>query len=113
MSLPDNRAWLDIRSGRQRTMLMPSAPESRTERPLTSSNRTMLAISGLAAIAMCYVFSLVAVVLLAVLLGGELVVLIAAARVGLASRVLPVVRRHASLLSIFLRSFWLKKGKDY
>jgi Zn-dependent protease with chaperone function/tetratricopeptide (TPR) repeat protein len=47
------------------------------------------------------------------MLGVELIAVVAAARVGLASQVTPFIRRHAQLLSIFARSFWLKSGPEY
>jgi Zn-dependent protease with chaperone function/tetratricopeptide (TPR) repeat protein len=94
-------------------MLLHHQGESRTVRPLTGSEKTALALSGFATIALCYAFSIFLILALLVLLLGELVVWVGAARVGATSQINPVIRRHGRLLKIFLRSFWLPTGKEY
>ena len=94
-------------------MLLHEGIESKVEKPLNPAQKAALVLSGLTTIALCYAFSIVAVALLLVLLAGDLVLWLAAARFGMAGYASDVVKRHAGLLSIFLRSFWLRKGKEY
>src|SRR5688572_18960091 len=63
--------------------------------------------------ALCYVYSVVAILLLLLLLGIEMVYLVVAARFGLAGVVTPLIKRHSGLFSVFVRSFWRRKHTDY
>src|SRR5688572_127622 len=83
------------------------------ERPLSGTQKTALAISGIIIAALCYLFSIAAILFLLVLLGFEVIYLIGAARFGLAGVVTPLIRRHIKLLSIFVRSFWRRKYAEY
>jgi Zn-dependent protease with chaperone function/tetratricopeptide (TPR) repeat protein len=85
----------------------------RHERPLSGTRKTALAISGIAIAALCYIYSMIAILLLLLLLGIEMIYLIVAARFGLAGAVTPLIRRHGGLLSLFVRSFWRGKYTDY
>src|SRR4030095_14767853 len=87
--------------------------ESSTARPLDGGEKTALMLTGFSTIALCYAFSILLIVGLLVLLVGELAIWVGAARVGATAQISPIVRRHARLLKIFLRSFWLPKGKEY
>ena len=102
MSSDDNRP----------AMLM-NAPCRKTERPLNGAEKTSLVLSGLLTIGLCYGFSVVAMLLLLLLLAGEFLLALGAARVGASAAITPVLKRHGALLSIFLRSFRLKKGTEY
>jgi hypothetical protein len=55
-----------------------------TERPLNRAEKAALALSGAATILLCYAFSILSILLLLLLLAVELVVLVGAARFGLA-----------------------------
>src|SRR5262245_50987959 len=94
-------------------MLLQDAVKSRVETPLNSGQKAALVLSGAATIGMCYAFSTVAILLLLVLLAGDLVLWVGCARFGMAGYAAAIIKWHSRLLSIFLRSFWLRKGKEY
>jgi hypothetical protein len=94
-------------------MLLHHPIDSRTARPLNAGEKTALAITGFATIALCYAFSILVILALFLLLAGELLIWIGAARVGATRQINPIIRRHARLLKTFLRGFWLPRHKDY
>jgi Zn-dependent protease with chaperone function len=92
---------------------MKKQPDFPTEQPRSGAAKIALLLSASAVILLCYFAYAVAMLLLAVLLAGEFALLVAGARFGLAGFMAKVMRRHAPLLGIFFRSFWLGKGTDY
>ncbi|MCX6955703.1 MAG: M48 family metalloprotease [Verrucomicrobia bacterium] len=92
---------------------MHQSPDHPAERPLGSAAKTVLVLSASAVILLCYVSYVVAMLLLALLLACEAVLLVAGARFGLAGFMGSIMRRHAPLLGILFRSFWLNQGTDY
>ena len=96
-----------------RRMLMHDSGELKAEKPLNSAQKTALIVSGLGTIALCYAFSIFAILTLLVILAGDLVVWLAGARFGLTAHINPVIKRHSRLFSIFVRSFSLPKAKEY
>ena len=88
-----------------------AAPEVRNvARPLGRSAKFFLIVSASATIALCYLFSAVAMLALLVLLLFELLVGIGAARFGMLGVIAPVIERHFGLFKLFARSLWL--GSD-
>src|SRR5262245_22641409 len=98
--------------GMHRTGLQGTS-EALHEQPLNSRRRVALVASGLSMIVLCYAFSAVSIIFLLTLLALELLLLLAAARFGIARLITPLLKRHTPLLWIFLRSFWLRKGAEY
>jgi Zn-dependent protease with chaperone function len=94
-------------------MLLHSPEQPRGERPLSGTERTALALSGLAMTGLCYLFSIASILLLLVVLGAEMIYLLGAARFGASHVVTPLIRRHGRLLSIFVRSFRRRKFAEY
>ena len=94
-------------------MLLQERMESKVEKPLNGAEKTGLVLTGLATIALCYAFSIVAILALLVLLSGELLLWVGAARVGAAGYAAAIIKRHTKLLSIFLRSFWLPQPRTW
>lgn len=80
-----------------------------TARPLTASAKALLIVSACAMIALCYLFSLVAMAVLLVFLVLELVLFVALLRFGMVGIITPVMERHGALLTLFARSLWLRR----
>lgn len=81
-------------------------------RPLGRSAKFLLILAASATIALCYLFSAVAMLALLLLILLELLVGIALARFGMLGVVAPVIERHFGLFKLFARSLWLSKGED-
>src|SRR5262245_300915 len=94
-------------------MLMHDSGDVKAEKPLKSAERTVLIVSGLATIALCYAFSISAILTFLLILAADVVVWLAGARFGLTAHINPVIKRHSQLFSIFVRSFWLPKTREY
>ncbi len=85
-----------------------AAPKVRNvARPLGRSAKFVLIVSASATIALCYLFSAVAMLALLVLILLELLVGIGAARFGMLGVIAPVIERHFGLFKLFARSLWL------
>jgi Zn-dependent protease with chaperone function/tetratricopeptide (TPR) repeat protein len=87
----------------------PTAPGAR---PLNSSAKALLILSACAMIALCYLFSLGAMVVLLLFLAVELLIVVLLLRFGMVSIIAPVIERHGALLTLFARSLWLRKGEQ-
>ncbi|HEY9248148.1 MAG TPA: M48 family metallopeptidase, partial [Rariglobus sp.] len=79
---------------------------------MNASAKALLILSACGMIALCYVFSLVAMTVLVFFLAVELVIVVALLRFGLVGLIAPVIERHGGLLTLFARSLWLRKGKQ-
>jgi Zn-dependent protease with chaperone function/tetratricopeptide (TPR) repeat protein len=90
-----------------------NTPSRKAERPLNGAEKTSLVFSGLLTIALCYGFSMVAIVGLLLILAGELLLFVGAARFGATAAITPLLKRHSALLSTFFRSFRLSKRTEY
>src|SRR5437016_9676097 len=60
-----------------------------------------------------YVFSICCILLLLALTACELGLVLGLARVGLAGVMARVLGDHLALLTVFFRSFWLRKGLEF
>jgi len=98
-----------MHTGQPRSDSSPSSTSLPSARPLTASAKALLILSTCAMIVLCYLFSLVAMVVLAALLTVELLLFIALLRFGMTRIITPVMERHGALLTLFLRSLWLRK----
>lgn len=92
---------------------MTERTHSSVERPLSGGAKTVLVLSALGAIALFYLFSIVSILFLLVLLAVELGLVLVGARFGFAHIMVDVMKRHAPLMGIFVRPFWLGKGTEY
>lgn len=90
----------------------PTEPAAPTARPLNASAKALLIVSACAMIALCYLFSLVAMTVLVLFLAVELVIFVALLRFGMIGIITPVMERHGGLLTLFARSLWLRKGEQ-
>src|SRR5689334_2394852 len=86
--------------------------EVTVEKPLNTSQKAVLSITAFAMIGLCYAFSIVSILLLLFVIAFELIWFLGAARFGLSGHVTPILRRHASILMVFVRSFWLGKHHE-
>ena len=88
---------------------MSTRQDVRPDRPLAKKSLFLLACTAGITISFFYIFALTSLLLLLTLLAFELILALAAARFGMATIVGRCVGRHAAILPIFLRSFWLGK----
>src|SRR6185503_15792683 len=82
------------------------------EKPLASSSKVALFSEAGVAILLCYVFSIVSMLVLFALTVCEFVLVLVLARVGLAGVMARILGDHLAVLSVFCRSFWLRKGLE-
>ncbi len=87
--------------------------ESANEQPLNPPAKAALMCGAGATILLFYLFALVSILFLVLLTAVEFALTIAAARVGLAGVMAQVLRRHLSLLGLFLRSFRVRKQVEF
>src|SRR6185437_5872656 len=83
------------------------------EKPLSGSSRFFLFLGAGGIILLSYPVSSLLPVLLVGLLLCEVMVVVAAARVGLVRLVGGIINSHGALLAVFFRSVWLKKGAEF
>ena len=83
------------------------------ERPLTGGARFLLVAGAGAVMLAFYLFALAAVLLMAVVIGGELVIFVVLARFAAARLMLPTLQKHFALTALLVRSFRLRKGADF
>jgi len=83
------------------------------EKPLSAVAKFRIVLAGSSLVLLFYSFVFVATLLLFLLLACEGILIVAAARFGLAGLVGRMMGRHIGLTSVFLRSFWVRKGTDY
>src|ERR1017187_8529522 len=83
------------------------------ERPLNRSAKFLLILGAGAAMLSFYIFSLCAILFLAGLILGELVLLLALARFGASRLMVPFMEKHISVLGLFVKSFRLRKGVEF
>jgi Zn-dependent protease with chaperone function len=83
------------------------------EKPLNRGAKLLLVLGAGAAVLSFYVFSLLAILLLAALIAAELALFVVLARFA-ASRVMaPFMRRHINVLALFIKSFRVQKGVEF
>ena len=82
------------------------------DRPLTGFAKLALFCAAGATILLSYLFFSISVLCMLLILGVEMVILIALARFGLVRLIGGVVTAHANLLKVMLRSVWLRKGVE-
>jgi tetratricopeptide (TPR) repeat protein len=87
--------------------------QTSVEKPLKGPAKLALAGAAGGTILVFYLFALGSVLLLLALLGVELVVVLAAARFGLAGTMVRLMNQHLAPLPIFLRIFWNRKGTEF
>ena len=83
------------------------------ERRLTGYSRVTLSLGAALTIAGFYGFWTVSVMFLLLLLGIELLLILAMARFGLGFVMSRIARQHIELISIFIRSVWLTRGAEF
>jgi Zn-dependent protease with chaperone function/tetratricopeptide (TPR) repeat protein len=83
------------------------------EKPLGTSSKLALFCEAGAAIFLCYVFSIASILFLFALTACEFVLVFTLARVGLAGVMARILGDHLAVLSVFCRSFWLRKGLEF
>jgi len=83
------------------------------ERPLSGASLWGLLGGAAAMVLLFHLYSALAVFSLLLLVGGEFVLVMVAMRFGLAVPVVRAMSRHLVLLSLFLRSLWLRKPTEY
>ncbi len=88
------------------------APVS-AEKPLSGVSRLALGGAAGGVILLFYLFALGSTLLLLILMGGELVLLLGLARLGLAGFFAEAMNQHLAPLPIFLRSFWIRKNPEF
>src|ERR1051325_12177437 len=89
---------------------MSTGQDVRPDRPLAKKSLFLLSCIAGITIFLFYIIALSSLLLLLTLLAFELVLAIALARFGMATIVGRCMGRHAEILPIFLRSFWLRKA---
>ena len=83
------------------------------EKPLSKGGVIILSCAAGATILLFYLWAALGVVLLSILLACELVLVLAAARFGLAGPMGRMMGRHMAPLPVFFRSFWIRKGSEF
>lgn len=83
------------------------------ERPLSGSSRLALFCGAGATILLSYFVSSIFLVFLLGLIGCEFVLMLALARFGMARLMANTLGAHIPLLTVFFRSFWLRKGVEF
>ena len=83
------------------------------EKPLSRPAKSGLILSAALTIALFYLFVVTSILLLLVLLAGEVLLAAIGARFGLTGLIAPFIQRHSALLSLFVRSFWHRKRREF
>ena len=83
------------------------------DRPLSGLAYITLLTGAAATILLFYLFVLTSLLALLFLLGVEFIAFLALTRFGLFRLMIPVMRTHIRLLSIFLRSLWISKSTEF
>ena len=83
------------------------------DKPLSGFSRVALFCSAGATILLTYILSTLSVLLLLATIGFELLLAVALARFGLARLIGNTMGAHIALLTLLLRSFWLRKGAEF
>jgi Zn-dependent protease with chaperone function len=87
--------------------------EGGIEKPISGWSKVLLITGASAAVFLFYFFALVSIVLLLAVVSVEFGLTVAAARFGMARVMMAMLRRHLALLSIFFRSFYIRKGVEF
>jgi Zn-dependent protease with chaperone function len=83
------------------------------EKPLSKGSAVVLVCAAIGTILLFYLFAVGSVLLVLVVLGIELLFVIAAARVGLGGPMAKLMTRHMAPLPVFFRSFWVTKRSEF
>src|SRR3954464_10121948 len=83
------------------------------EQPLSGSSKLALSCGAGATILLSYIVSIAFILILLTTVACEFVILLGLARFGLSRLIAGVMGTHINLLTVFLRSFWLRKGVEF
>jgi Zn-dependent protease with chaperone function/tetratricopeptide (TPR) repeat protein len=83
------------------------------EKPLSGGARLMLVLGVGVVMLSFYAFLILSIVFLSVLIAAELALFVVLLRFGASRLMVPYLAKHLGVLTLVVKSFWLKKGVEY